>query len=356
MPNRVRKTLLDDDADPWTRDQLNYIHHLKEKSSSYRWLHNRAALYYRKWYYVLGIPSVVLPAIAGMSSFAAYQEGRTARDAGSNNSETLSVFVAIVNLLITIITAIQTFTGLGQKARAHEVASRGYSRLARAMHQEIVESAEHRVGFRPFLAMVNEELDKLSETTEPFPEAVTKEFEQLVRARDTSEHDDSTRSSEIDGVDTLVERVASALSTDAARGIQSIVDQHVSALAGSALVPNFREALRFNGARAPHVDDESPRDAPESPKHHHKRSPTPMPFDMSHAARNADVGAGVGVESPDPPDTKHHRVISLTKRTTERNTIPSGVHRGMPSVIPGMPPSSAHIKPMTPIGEDEETS
>jgi len=109
----------------------------------------RAALHYSRLNYWLGLPVVVIATLVGMSVFASIQE---------QPSMWVQILAGFGCVVAAVLSGLQTFLGLQDRAEKHRLASAKYSAIGRHLEQLL---ADHELRADAPLAEIRQRLDGL---------------------------------------------------------------------------------------------------------------------------------------------------------------------------------------------------
>ena len=118
------------DPEQGVLDSLDLAAKWYERAASTQHGHYLAALHYSRLNYWLGIPVIILTAGVGTSVFASLQQQA---DQPSETVTWFKVAVGLASVSATVLAALQTFLGYGDKAEKHRVAGAKYGAVGREL-------------------------------------------------------------------------------------------------------------------------------------------------------------------------------------------------------------------------------
>ena len=128
-----------------------------EKSTCFRWLHDRCEKKYRRRYYSFSIPVIILSTLTGaanvgLSSYIPEEKQSTAQ-----------AIVGAVNIFAGILSTLQTFLKVCEHMESHRASSVAWSKLGRAICIELALQPSRRSNCHDFLSICRSEYDRLIE-------------------------------------------------------------------------------------------------------------------------------------------------------------------------------------------------
>jgi hypothetical protein len=114
--------------------------------------HYASAELLRRLHYIIGVPAVVFASIVGTAIFA-----------GLEKDSPRSMVVASVSILAAILSALQTFLRLSERAAAHATAADWYSAVRRDIEEVLHLPVESRGKVKDFLDRVRKEMNRVAQ-------------------------------------------------------------------------------------------------------------------------------------------------------------------------------------------------
>lgn len=154
----------------WHGQQEKILKRWSEIGSSYRFMHDRAYLYFEKQNFRFALPVIVLSTVTGTANFA---QGSFPPDWAAY----VPLFIGFLNLTAGLITTIAQFLRVSELLEGHRAASISYSKFSRNISVELsLPPDERSSGGREFIAARRTELDRLIEQSPNIPMHIVKEF------------------------------------------------------------------------------------------------------------------------------------------------------------------------------------
>ena len=157
----------------WHTQQENILKKWSEIGSSYRFMHDRAFLYYETQNFRFALPVIVISTITGTANFAQ----------GSFPAAWQSyvpLVIGFFNLTAGLITTISQFLRVSELLEGHRAASIAYSKFSRNISVELSLPVDERsCNGREFIASRRIELDRLIEQSPNVPLHIVKTFGKL---------------------------------------------------------------------------------------------------------------------------------------------------------------------------------
>ena len=154
----------------WHEQQEKILKRWSEIGSSYRFMHDRAYLYFEKQNFRFALPVIILSTITGTANFAqgSFPPAWAAY---------VPLFIGFLNLSAGLITTIAQFLRVSELLEGHRAASISYSKFSRNISVELsLPPDERSSGGREFIAARRVELDRLIEQSPNIPMHIVKEF------------------------------------------------------------------------------------------------------------------------------------------------------------------------------------
>ena len=154
----------------WHGQQEKILKKWSEIGSSYRFMHDRAYLYYEKQNFRFALPVIVISTITGTANFA---QGSFP----TNWQSYVPLVIGFFNLTAGLITTISQFLRVSELLEGHRAASISYSKFSRNISVELsLPEDERSCDGREFIANRRIELDRLIEQSPNIPLHIVKTF------------------------------------------------------------------------------------------------------------------------------------------------------------------------------------
>lgn len=154
----------------WHGQQENILKKWGEIGSSYRFMHDRAFLYYEKQNFRFALPVIVISTITGTANFA-----QSSFPLGWQPY--VPLFAGFLNLTAGLVTTIAQFLRVSELLEGHRSASIAYSKFSRNISVELsLPTDERSCSGREFIANSRIEIDRLIEQSPNIPLHIVKLF------------------------------------------------------------------------------------------------------------------------------------------------------------------------------------
>ena len=154
----------------WHEQQENILKKWGEIGSSYRFMHDRAFLYYEKQNFRFALPVIVISTITGTANFAQ-------SSFPTDWQVYVPLFAGFLNLTAGLVTTIAQFLRVSELLEGHRSASIAYSKFSRNISVELsLPTDERSCGGREFITKCRNEIDRLIEQSPNIPLHIVKLF------------------------------------------------------------------------------------------------------------------------------------------------------------------------------------
>jgi hypothetical protein len=167
--NSVTEEEKNEIAKEWTIEQEEILQEWAYKAMTYRWLHHRSHLIYRRknmWY---TIPVIILSTLTGTANFSLNRLPQSMQSSAV-------MIIGGLNLLGGMISTISQFQKISEINEGHRVASIAWDKFYRNVKLELNKSPRERRHPREMLKLSKEEYDRLVETSPMILENVINKF------------------------------------------------------------------------------------------------------------------------------------------------------------------------------------
>tara|TARA_B100001063_G_C16764098_1_gene557645 strand:- start:702 stop:1895 length:1194 start_codon:yes stop_codon:yes gene_type:complete len=154
----------------WHKQQENILKKWSEIGSSYRFMHDKAYLYFEKQNFRFALPVIVLSTVTGTANFA---QGSFP----ASWAVFVPLFIGFLNLTAGLLTTVAQFLRVSELLEGHRSASISYSKFSRNISVELsLPPDERSSNGRDFIASSRVELDRLIEQSPNIPLHIVKYF------------------------------------------------------------------------------------------------------------------------------------------------------------------------------------
>ena len=159
-----------EDKKIWHPQQQIILKKWGEIGSSYRYLHDKAFMYYSKTNFRFALPVIILSTITGTANFAQ-------KSFPASTQDYVPLFIGFLNLTAGLITTIAQFLRVSELLEGHRAASIAYSKFSRNISVELsLPYSQRTCGGLEFINKCRSELDRLIEQSPNIPLHIVKQF------------------------------------------------------------------------------------------------------------------------------------------------------------------------------------
>ena len=149
-----------------------------EIGSSYRYLHDKAFMYYSKTNFRFALPVIILSTITGTANFAQKSFPESTQDY-------VPLFIGFLNLTAGLITTIVQFLRVSELLEGHRSASLAYSKFSRNIAIELSLPVKQRTADGTvFIKNCRMEMDRLIEQSPNIPQNILEQFGEKFKDKD----------------------------------------------------------------------------------------------------------------------------------------------------------------------------
>ena len=154
----------------WHPQQQIILKKWGEIGSSYRYLHDKAFMYYSKQNFRFALPVIILSTITGTANFAQKSFPESTQDY-------VPLFIGFLNLTAGLITTVGQFLRVSELLEGHRSASLAYSKFSRNIAVELSLPVKQRTtDGSTFIKKCRAEIDRLIEQSPNIPQNILQEF------------------------------------------------------------------------------------------------------------------------------------------------------------------------------------
>lgn len=165
---KKRKTL--DVKKIWHPQQQIILKKWGEIGSSYRYLHDKAFMYYSKQNFRFALPVIILSTITGTANFAQ-------KSFPASTQDYVPLFIGFLNLTAGLITTVAQFLRVSELLEGHRSASLAYSKFSRNIAVELSLPVKQRtMDGSTFIKNCRQEIDRLIEQSPNIPQNILHDF------------------------------------------------------------------------------------------------------------------------------------------------------------------------------------
>jgi len=168
------------ELDYWSNECEILLAEWSEKSSCYRWLHNKSEKKYRSRYYMFSIPVIILSTLTGAANV-----GMDSYIDDENKSMAQGI-VGGVNIFAGILSTLQTFLKVCENMENHRSAGVSWSKLGRKISIELAIDPNRRQNCHDFLNICRAEYDRLIEQSPLITDDIINTFKKRFKSYEVS--------------------------------------------------------------------------------------------------------------------------------------------------------------------------
>lgn len=162
----------------WHPQQQIILKKWGEIGSSYRYLHDKAFMYYSKTNFRFALPVIILSTITGTANFAQKSFPESTQDY-------VPLFIGFLNLTAGLITTIAQFLRVSELLEGHRSASLAYSKFSRNIAIELSLPVKQRTtDGTVFIKNCRMEMDRLIEQSPNIPQNILEQFGEKFKDKD----------------------------------------------------------------------------------------------------------------------------------------------------------------------------
>ena len=163
----------------WSEEQEKLLAQWSERSSGYRWMHDRASKKFRKQNYSLAIPSIVISTVAGSANFLV--AGKESNENSEHEPASIPLLIGISNIIVAVLGTVSQFLRLAENAENHRTASIAFGSFYRHISCELSMPRDNRAGAQELVNSCRKEFDRLIENSPEIPDKVLEEYSNMMK-------------------------------------------------------------------------------------------------------------------------------------------------------------------------------
>jgi len=159
----------------WTDDDDVILKEWVDKSACFKWLHEKSYKVYKKQYFRLMIPVIIISTLTGAANFA------LERIPSQVYQGYASLIVGGFNILAAIISTVSQFLKTAELKEGHNIAARSWDKFTRMVKLELQKRPSERLPKREIFTNAMKEYDRLVELSPDIPSSVIAEFKNIYK-------------------------------------------------------------------------------------------------------------------------------------------------------------------------------
>lgn len=153
----------------WTKKAEVVMCDWKLKTQGYAWMHTHAARFYSLLNALFGLPILILSTLLSTNAIASFMSDQ-------NNPGWLTVAIGCITIMVTILSATQTFFDFAKQRSNHVGAKQGFNFLTRKIQNELVKSRSKRHECYGFYELIGNEYDQMLELDTGLPNFIINKY------------------------------------------------------------------------------------------------------------------------------------------------------------------------------------
>lgn len=158
------------DVNKWNKDDDIILKEWVDKSACFKWLHEKSYKVYKKQYFRLMIPVIIISTLTGAANFA------LERIPSQEYQGYASIVVGSFNIIAAIISTIAQFLKTAELKEGHNIAARTWDKFNRTLKLELQKNPNERTPKNEVFKSAMKEYDRLVELSPDIPNEVIVEF------------------------------------------------------------------------------------------------------------------------------------------------------------------------------------
>jgi hypothetical protein len=159
----------------WNQDDDVILKEWVDKSACFKWLHEKSYKVYKKQYFKLMIPVIIISTLTGAANFALQ------RIPSQEYQGYASLVVGGFNIVAAIISTVAQFLKTAELKESHNIASRSWDKFNRTIKLELQKNPSERSNKHNVFNSAMTEYDRLVELSPDIPTSVLNEFKSVYR-------------------------------------------------------------------------------------------------------------------------------------------------------------------------------
>ncbi len=159
----------------WKEEDDIILKEWVDKSACFKWLHDKSYKVYKKQYFRLMIPVIVISTLTGAANFALQ------RIPSQEMQGYASLIVGGFNIIAAIISTVAQFLKTAELKEGHNIASKSWDKFNRTIKLELQKNPKERTIKHDLFTHAMKEYDRLVELSPDIPTSVINEFKNIYR-------------------------------------------------------------------------------------------------------------------------------------------------------------------------------
>jgi hypothetical protein len=161
----------------WTREEEELLKDWALVANSFRWLHERAAIKFKKLNNIISLPVIIISTLTGTANFGLSTLVPTVDQTWAQ------IAIGGANILCGVLTTIQNYFKYAENTEAHQNAAKNWSRFHRVISIELALEPNKRKVPNKFLKYCIEEYNNLREHSPIVPKDIADQFKNIFKKK-----------------------------------------------------------------------------------------------------------------------------------------------------------------------------
>ena len=158
----------------WNSDDDIILKEWVDKSACFKWLHEKSYKVYKKQYFKLMIPVIVISTLTGAANFALERIPKEYQGYAS-------LVVGSFNIIAAIISTVAQFLKTAELKEGHNIAARSWDKFNRTLKLELQKKPSERPNKNEVFLNAMKEYDRLVELSPDIPSTILNEFRNVYK-------------------------------------------------------------------------------------------------------------------------------------------------------------------------------
>jgi hypothetical protein len=161
----------------WTREEEELLKDWALIANSFRWLHERASIKFKKLNNIISLPVIIISTLTGTANFG------LSTLVPSVDQTWAQIAIGGANILCGVLTTVQTYFKYAENTEAHQNAAKNWSRFHRVISIELALEPNKRKIPNKFLKFCIEEYNNLREHSPIIPKDIADQFKTIFKKK-----------------------------------------------------------------------------------------------------------------------------------------------------------------------------
>lgn len=154
--DKLNDLILHNNIKEWTDEIEIVLKNIGEKSQIYRLLHIECHNIFKRRYYYLTIPIIILSSLTGSANLALGSFSNN-----DNDNKITNLIIGILGIIITVISTLSNFFNFQKRKIEHYISSKNYFKIQRLIEIELSLERNKRNNVNVFFQLILQELERI---------------------------------------------------------------------------------------------------------------------------------------------------------------------------------------------------